>query len=163
MKKFDGLSVEEAKLFIEQNVDKGILCPCCNQFVKKYKRKLHHSMALTLIYLCRYDRRAYNWIDVKDFLRQYKLKNTHDWTLLKHWGLIHEKPKDETSKTRTSGYWKITEKGYLFMENKIRVPERIILLNNDFLGYSENTTDIKEALGNYFNYEELMNPYYRDL
>lgn len=160
MKTFQGLSVEEAKQFIQENIDHGIICPCCNQFIKKYRRKLHHSMAMTLIYLCRYDKKKYEWIYVKDFLRLYKLHNTHDWTLLKYWGLIQEKPKGEGTKTRTSGMWKVTEKGYLFIENKIRVPERIHLLNNIFLEFSDETTDVKESLGKYFNYEELMLPYY---
>jgi hypothetical protein len=150
-------TIKEAKAYLRANFEKGIDCPCCRQFVKLYKRKLNSGMAVTLL-------RIYNeskgdeekWIPVKEFLRINKYKNSHDWTLLKHWGLLEEKEHIENNTTKSSGYWKITEKGKEFVMNKISVPNKVHIYNNIVLGFSEDKTTIIESLGKHFNYKELF-------
>ena len=54
------------------------------------------------------------------------------------------------------GYWRITDKGREFVENKIKVPERIILYNGEFHGFDGGDINIIKALNNKFDYDELM-------
>jgi hypothetical protein len=148
-------TLSEAVNWVNENKMEGVICPCCGQIAKVYKRKLHTSMALTLINL--YKKNENNdWVDVKDFLRINKLKNSHDWTLLRYWGIIEEKQKGE-EKTKTSGLWRITEKGKLFVENRLEVPRHIYIFDTKLLGNSEQVTTIIDALGDKFNYNELFN------
>ncbi|MCA9495771.1 MAG: hypothetical protein KC589_02420, partial [Nanoarchaeota archaeon] len=44
------LTLEQAKKILRESIEKdGATCPCCNQFVKAYKRKITSSMAYSLI------------------------------------------------------------------------------------------------------------------
>jgi hypothetical protein len=151
-------TIAEAKHFLRANFEKGVDCPCCGQFVKLYKRKLNSGMAITIL-------RIYNesiddfgkWIPVKEFLRINKYKNSHDWTLLKHWGLLEEKEIVKDSEDNNSGFWKITPKGRQFVMNEINVPNKVHIYNNKVLGFSDDQTNIIDSLGKNFNYTELMN------
>lgn len=150
-------TIKEAKEFLRANFEKGVDCPCCNQFVKLYKRKLNSGMAKTLIRIYKESGDGEKWIPVKEFLRQKKYHNGHDWTLLKYWDLLIEKPKDENTQTKNSGFWKITEKGKSFVENKINLPDRVFIYNNRVLGFSDKEVNIKHCLGAKFNYNEILN------
>jgi hypothetical protein len=151
-------TIKEAKDFLRGNWEKGVDCPCCKQFVKLYKRKLNSGMALTLCRIYKESISDKKWIPVKDFLRQNKFKNGHDWTLLRFWGLLEEKQKDSNdNETKNSGYWRITEKGEAFTLNKIDVPRQIFIYNSKIYGVSEDRIKITKCLGDDFNYEELMN------
>lgn len=146
-------TIKEAKAFLKANYVKGTSCPCCGQNVKLYKRKLNSGMAFVLIHLYKND----GWLNVKDYLRQNKLRNNHDWTLLKYWRLIEEKPLEEKGKTKSSGVWRITPEGKQFVENKGVTNKHVLIYNTMFRGFSEEYIGISEALGNDFNYQELMN------
>lgn len=140
------MTIEEAKKDLRKNFERGTSCPCCGQFVKLYKRKLNSGMASTLIRI--YKHAKYEWIHVKDMLRMNKYKNSHDWTLLKEWGFIESND--------AAGEWKITNKGVEFIKGTSTAPSHVHIYNKTTVGFSSTQTDIKESLGNHFNYEELM-------
>ena len=144
-------TIAEAKQHLRANFEKGTECPCCGQFVKLYKRKLNSGMAITLI---RIFNRGSDWVNVKEFLRQNKFKNSHDWTLLKYWGLLEES--DKSTNDRNSGSWKITEQGVRFVKNELSVKKHLYFFDSRSYGFSDETTNIMEALGNKFNYYELL-------
>lgn len=147
-------TVKEAKAYLKENFIKGIDCPCCGQLVKLYKRKLNSNMAYVLIQIFHSGK---DFIHVKDYLRENNIKNTHDWTLLKHWGLIQERAclPEETGK-KNSGFWRITKVGVWFVLGESEVSKHILIYNNKFQGFSDETTTITHALGDSFNYYELM-------
>ena len=71
-------------------------------------------------------------------MRQKKYKNGHDWTLLRYWGMIEEKQKEnKDDEQKNSGYWKITPKGIDFVLNKIFVEEKVYIYNNTVRGFSD--------------------------
>lgn len=145
-------TIKEAKEHLRENFKNGVNCPCCGQLVKLYTRKLNSGMAMALIHIYKQG----DWVDVKDYLRKNSLKNNHDWTLLRYWGLIEEfKGKVDPNK-KNNGVWRITQKGVSFIENKIKLKSHIIIYNNKLTGYSDTYTHIKKALGSKFNYNELM-------
>lgn len=150
-------TIAEGKQYLRDNWKEGVVCPCCSQFVKLYKRKLNSNMAIVLY---RIFREGEIWIKVEDFLRVNKIHTGHDWALLRNWGLLEEKPKEDTDykDSKVSGYWRITDKGMDFVFNAIRVPKHITMFNNKFYGYADaaETVCFKDCIGNNFNYNELM-------
>ena len=148
-------TLEGIKNKVFDQMDKGTICPCCGQFVKLYKRKLNSGMAITLIRV--YKGNGREWTNIKDFLRKEKHTNSHDWTLLRYWGIIEEEMKEpDNEMKKTNGVWRITKKGEEFIFNKIKVLSHIKIYNGKQRGSEGALIGIKEALGNRFNYTELM-------
>lgn len=159
-------TIKEAKAYLRANWHDGIECPCCTQFVKLYKVKLNTGMAYVLIqfykaYLFKKPMAQDKWVHpIKDF----KTING-DYAKLRHWGLVEKMPEEETENKKTtdqeddkkgSGYWRITEKGKLFVQKQIKVTSNALLFNNKCYGVTGKDIDIVEALRNKFSYSELM-------
>jgi len=143
-------TIKEAKQYLDDNHDKGIGCPCCNQFVKMYKRKLGsaQSRALIIVY-----NNPSEWMHVSDINKQINIAG--DFAKLQHWGLIVQKPNKNIMK-KSSGLWKLTKKGNDFIVGGITIPSHIHILNNEVMGFSDTHTSIIESLGKHFDYKELM-------
>lgn len=156
-------TLNEARGFVQEHRKKGITCPCCDQYVKIYKRKLNSEMALFLIGLYRLTKLSeltetgITYFKHTRVFEEMKIKNSNrNYSLMKHFGLIVEMEPNKNPKVRTSGFWKITQKGKYLVEGHITVEDSVTLLNNINLGYSQERIDIKRMLGTHFNYEELM-------
>lgn len=156
-------SLAGARDFVEARRDRGCYCPCCDQFVKIYKRRFNAGAARSLIYIWKLtksgatDEEGYVHIQ-REFARRYSANaNAMDYGQLKWWGLIDPKlSNDENKDTKDTGYWKLTKKGEGVVKNVIRIPARAHILNNTLMGFSEEQTYIAEALGKKFSYTELM-------
>ena len=149
MKSFEDMS--EAKEYLKDNWYTGVDCPCCGQFVKRYKRKLTTSMAVGLISLFNQSSGMGEEVHIK----KIKGVNGGEFAQLKRWGLVSDSFNNDTSK-RTSGMWTITDKGKQFVLGFIRVPMYCETYNGKTLSFSNESTDIRQALGNRFNYKEMM-------
>ena len=147
-------SIKEAKEYLRDNYKKGCKCPCCDQVVKLYKRKLNSGMATTLIQIHKHSK---NFFHVKDMLREKGFHNGHDWSLLKYWGLIQELDALPGSTKKSSGQYRVTSKGEEFIYGRAKLPKHILIYNKRFQGFSDEETTIKESLGDDFNYYELLN------
>jgi hypothetical protein len=89
--------------------------------------------------------------------------NGGNFATMKYWGLIEQLEKDEDDTTRrTSGWWRITQKGRNFILNKITIPKYIFTYNMSLHSMSEEHTDIAESLTEKFNYQELMDEWMGD-
>jgi hypothetical protein len=148
-------TLKEGKEFLRKNWKEGVDCPCCTQFVKLYKRKLNSGMAFALINI--YNRKTDDWMNVREYFRENNMRDNNDWTRLGIWGLIEERKGKPEHGGKTMGEWKITEKGKSFVRGELRVPSHFNFFDNELYGFSDTTTSIIEALGNKFNYEELIN------
>ena len=51
-------TIAEAKQYLRKNFKEGTVCPCCDKYVKAYKRKLNSGIARALIIM--YKLGAYN-------------------------------------------------------------------------------------------------------
>lgn len=147
-------TLEDAKQYTREHWEKGVRCPCCDQLVKLYKRPLYGTIAVNLIRLYKLDRSQYHHI------AKILLPNSSgggDFAKLIYWGLVEEQQKDEEDTvSRTSGMWKITQKGIDFVNKKTKLYSHVLIYDGRFLGLSGNEVDIKDVLGKKFNYEELM-------
>jgi hypothetical protein len=157
MKVDENTTVHEAREFCRENRDSGCICPCCGQDVKMYNYKFHSSLAQCMIGLVRVFEQSQNWVHVKDIPVPGGRASDRGGHLAKavHWGLIEAKPNDDSSK-RTSGLWQPTQKGRDFVHGRISISKYVHLFNNTVHGFSMEITTIKQALGDKFDYAELI-------
>lgn len=142
---------------MRENWETGVDCPCCNQLVKLYNRKLYSTPAAYLVNLYRLDRKNPKQVYWHVTEIQKVIIGGGDFSKLMYWGLITEQPKDEDDDSkRTSGYWAITDKGRDFVRGKITVPSHVRLFDGKSYGFTGKQVTIHHVLGNKFNYAELM-------
>jgi len=79
-----------------------------------------------------------------------------DFAKLAYWGLIEAELVADGSKSRTSGMWRISFLGIAFVEDRLRIKEFAEIFDGKRICLSGNMLGIKDALGNKFNYQELM-------
>jgi hypothetical protein len=126
----DRLSV--AQTWVEDNRDDGVHCPCCGQFAKTYRRKFNSGLAYAMVQIAR----AYP-VGVAFLTKD--VTQVHDPGMARHWGLLKRVPD-----TRA---WKLTQTGMEFA----------VIYDNQLLELDDSEwVDIRQALGDKFDYEELM-------
>lgn len=155
-------TLAQAIKWLEEHMDDGAECPCCGQLAKVYKRKLNSAMAFVLLLLHR--RKGDDWVHVPSYINE-KVRNPAvaaavrgDWAKLVHWGLLSALEAERPDGSKRVGYYKVTKRGHRFAHNQIEVPKHLWFYN----GGSTDRVDgkrvsIVEALGDKFNYSELMN------
>ncbi|MDO8451954.1 MAG: hypothetical protein Q7S76_03735 [bacterium] len=132
-----------------------IQCHDCGQRVARYKVNINSGMARFLIWLSKESKSNSNtWVDVPVVAPRFVLAG-REYSKLQKWGLVEPKPNVDPTK-RTSGIWRITEKGILFVNNEISVPSFHRSYNNTVLEWSNNQVSIVGALGEKFDYRQLM-------
>jgi len=152
-----GATVAEARDWIKQARVKGCTCPCCDQHAQIWKRHLNYAMAHGLILIYEYCAEHEGWLHVPTYLDgRGVVARGGDLVKLVHWGMLIAPGTIRKDKSPRVGNYRITEKGYQFVERSIRVPSYYLSYNNVPIGWSDKQILIDEALGKHFNYEELM-------
>jgi len=149
-----GMPLGEARALLGEQAEDGVECPCCGQFAKVYKRKINSGMAWSLIWLVREHLETKDWVDVQKQAPRFVMANREMGKLI-HWGLAVTKSHDGTRK-KNSGLWRPTEKGIDFVFDEVTVPTRVHLYNNTVVGSDDELMSIRDALGDKFDYRELM-------
>lgn len=139
------LSVSQARAALNDALVTGeaSVCPCCDQFVKLYRRKLNAGMAVSLVKLFRSVGTSYAHVP------STVGRESADQALLRYWGLLEE----DGSRT---GYWRVTALGEQFVLGKVTVRSHVLLYNGRFLGLDGEQVTIQECLGEKFSYLELI-------
>lgn len=148
-------TLEQAKEQFNQEVKSkhGTTCPCCERFAKVYKRKLNSTMVRCLIKLSKLKEGYHH---VSKIVEGISNTGTNDFSKLKYWGFIEDMVNLDQSK-KTSGFWKITDEGKFFVNSpEVAVAYKYALVYNGECLKLEGSTTIIEALGDNFNYKELM-------
>lgn len=147
-------TLDEAKEELAAALSKGTRCQCCGQFAKTYKRKLTATMArgLLKIYVFFEQNPNSEWVHIHNL----RVCNSNEGALLRHWGLIAKKIDVKEDGNPNTGYYKLTELGRQFVENKVAIPTHIFTYDNNLLGYSEEKEYISGAFWKNFNYREIM-------
>lgn len=147
-------TLEEAKQFLRDNWEKGVDCPCCNRYVRRYKIKLNSAMSLFLINLYKHSLHSNEPAHISELVNKNgKISMSYGW--LRYWELA-ENVKNEDPDKKGSGYWRITELGKKFASGKLRLYSHAYFYDGKSYGHTGNKITIQEALGNKFSYEELM-------
>lgn len=153
-------TLAEAREYVKKNIKKGVKCPCCTQYVKLYKRKLNSSMAYGLILISQ-NRNGIDtsqWFHLEDYIKPLPVSSTlrGDLAKLKYWGLLEAQDGKREDGNPSVGFYRITDKGRQFVNQRLMVPEYVLLFNNKKVADGGAEIDISIALGTKFNYQELM-------
>ena len=156
-------SLKEAKAWLRQRLDKGVACPCCTRLAKVYKRGLSSGKAVALIQLYKITQAQSppnGWLHVsREMLAAGMNANSMEYSKLQHWKLLEPYPATSDRKDPErlgAGYWRLTPRGILFVQEKCKVPKYILVYDQRCIGYEDPRIDIREARSTKFNYQELM-------
>jgi hypothetical protein len=148
----------EAKQWLRARFEEGEHCPCCNQHVKLYKRKLNSFMALSLIRMYRYfeENPTVPWVHIKD-LSLKVAAGGGELAKLKFWNVIIDKEGLRDDGSDRVGFYRITELGRQFVQGGCKVPKYQYLYNQKIVRSPDGPNiSIQDALGDKFNYDQLM-------
>jgi len=149
-------TLEEAKIWLRENLDTGARCPCCNQYVKMYKKRLSSTATLMMIRLYRIEQKTgEKYHHLNELMAGYSISGCGDFATSRFWGLVEEMPNDDPKK-KASGMWSLTEVGKKFVTKQARVKSHAKTYNAKCYGLVGEYIDVEEALKEKFNYEELM-------
>jgi len=151
----DAMITELRKSTMIAAINGGKFCPCCDQYVKVYRRSITNIMAKMLI-------EAYNNFSVDDYFHVSEVSSKRktgggDFAKLRYWGFIKAKPHDDgQSGKKHSGYWRITPFGVSFVRGELKVHKYALIYNGNFKEFEGESVSIRECLGEKFDYNELM-------
>jgi hypothetical protein len=137
------------KKMLLARMEKGVVCPCCEQHVKVYRRTMTSAMAYTALVL-------YKVSGPGQFVNVPKVLNGHgsvaaggDYAKLVYWGLLEG--------GSAPGEYRVTVRGRDFVECRIAVPKAVYVYNGIPIreDSSENVT-IVDAMGAKYSYDSLM-------
>lgn len=144
-------TLQRAKNHIRQGwKTNGCICPCCGQDVVLRERHLYSGQMKSLIALYKAGD-GYHHVSKLD----PPPAGGGDFAKLRFWELIEQKINSDTRK-RTSGMWRITEKGINFVEGKIRIPRSCHIFNKKVREWHDEDIDVIGAIKKRFNYYEVM-------
>ena len=144
----------DMEFLIRLKTGEKFFCQCCGRWTQAYKRQIHHSIARSLISLYHIQNTGYE----REYFHTSKFCKTDtgsDFAIAKHWGLI-EAAQDVPEGKRTSGFWRITPKGKLFVTNKDLIKKYALIYDDRLLGFDGKDISITDCLGKKFNYDQLM-------
>ena len=140
-------TLAEAAAQVKAKLDDGVTCPCCQQFAKRYRRKIHATMAACLIVLYRADDPMTSK-EIGDQLRRLKTAYaTGEIGKLCYWGLVVEAGNKR---------WRLTDDGKRFVEGTHRVRRFALVFNGKCEATDGEFVGIRDALSDRFDYDELM-------
>jgi len=148
-------SLSEAREWLQKanKTGPGALCPCCNQFDKIYNRPINISCVKVLANLYRYTR-----IHGPAYYHYTKFQVSRvGWEFACFFRLLElvERAQNTETMKKTSGMYAITQDGMAFVENKIAIPERLLLYHDQLVGTLGQEKFIRQFWPT-FDYEKLM-------
>jgi hypothetical protein len=151
-------SLSEARQWLRDNREKGVDCPCCDQFAKVYRRAMLGAIPLLLIRIYRENPTDYvNIPDLyKDVAGEDAVHERGTGLKAKYWGLIEPMPGDRLDGSNRNGWWRLTDAGRAFVRGQITVPKYVHTFNDECLERSGRQVSITDVLGNRFNYNDMM-------
>ena len=147
----DDETLGAAREWLRHRVDEGATCPCCTQFAKVYRRKINAGMAHALIHMYRHAQTE--WFYLPDITSRWQGR---DEAGLRYWALIEELQEKREDGGR-AGWWRITPLGHRFVLREVRVPKYARVYDGRCLSLTGEPVSITDALGDKFDYDELMN------
>ena len=125
-------------------------CPTCKRTAKVYHRTINSGQARSLITM--YNIAGDDWVHLPTQLSA----RSREEGKLRYWGLVEEQQTVREDGGR-AGYWRLTPLGVKFVRNRVKVPSHVWVYNAECVGVDrEHEISIIDALGNDFNYFELI-------
>lgn len=157
-------TLARAQEWLRARVKKGAECPCCKRFARVYDRKLPSASVRVLIALYRLEgKEGREYVQLPPLLDQLGLstlkRTAHQGgyaTLSHHWALIEAKPGERKDGSKRVGWWRLTDLGREFVLEQTKVSKYARLYGQRLLRVHGEPIGIRDALGNHFDYRELM-------
>lgn len=131
-----------------------VVCPCCNHSHKVYKRSINSMMAKGLIIALKCHKfRSFHAINFLTSKGAY----SGDFTKLRFWGFIEQDETKDGRGGKTNGFWRVTEKGSLFVYQRAAAIKYKHIINDEVVGESGNHFTILQSFKDRFEFTELMN------
>lgn len=141
-------TLASARAAVAAGREQGIVCPCCDQLVKVYKRKLNSQMAMAAMWMSKFD----DYVPMHTAPPEILLNR--EYSRLALWWLAEAMPGKNGVGARR-GMWRLTDLGRAFVKAKARVPAYMLVLNGAVVDASRETISIDEVKG--FNMDEVWN------
>lgn len=148
----DDMTLKEARDALRELAEVGHTCPCCKQFAKIYRRKVNSAQVQAAIALWRAAGREFAHLPSLD---KRFAGNGGDISKLRYWGLVEEERTLRPDGGR-AGIWRMTHRGELFVRGIIMVKKYAHIYDGRCLKLSGELVDVRECLGEKFDYAELM-------
>lgn len=142
-------TLAQAIAYVLSHRTEGVRCPCCGQMAKVYRRSINSGMARSLIAMYRAGGKEF--IHVPTVLDA----RSREEGKLRYWNLVEEQLAARPDGGR-AGYWRVTDLGERFVLNRTYVQKYALVYDGTCFGVTGSPVNIREALGNKFNYRELM-------
>lgn len=147
---------ELLKAELREQLEKGAHCEICTQYVRMYKKILSSTAVLLMIKLYKLEEATgEKYHHLNDLMKGYSISGCGDFATTRFWGLVEEMPNTDPTK-KASGMWSLTENGKKFVKKEARVKSHARIFNARCYGLVGDFVDVKEALREKFNYQELM-------
>jgi hypothetical protein len=137
-------------------------CPCCEKWGKINNYVLNETMAATLKWMTVASTDHAGYIDMGSKAPRWSVR-AKNFTTMKFWGFVEPapkaRPKDKNVTglvTKTSGLWRVTERGRAFVYGGLTVPIRAFVYDDRFFGWGDKMTTFERCFGRKFNYEDVM-------
>lgn len=145
-------TITQAKEYVKANWDKGVKCPCCERFVKKYTYSINSTYARLLIFMYKQYKKGIHEVHVEQALSDNHIRSQQVQSKLVLWGLIECIENENDPTKRKSGFYRIKPEGINFVLGVTRVPRTITYFNGEILERDSELVDIHYALQKKFNY-----------
>lgn len=149
-------TVQQAREIVRSRRDDGIHCPCCDRYVKVYRRSITRSQVLFLAHLYRLARQEANLagvapevirVDARDIKGQHMRGG--DYAKLTLWGLV-DSPAD------TPGLWRINPKGVAWLYGDVSVDRYAHVVDGELLRYSGPRWSVHDAYRETFRIQDIF-------
>jgi len=134
--------------------------------VYDYHLRSGHTKILGLLYVEHLRNGFERFVEVSSWVNnkeEYDIKGTvNNWTMVRHWDLVEtrvltEEEAGEKKKPTSSGLWRLSEKGRLFVEEKISVESNALVFLNRLVRLKGDPITFRQALkAENFNWTRLM-------
>ena len=146
---FDPRTLQEAVEWLREHLDEGAICPCCTQRAQVYRRKINSGMAVSLIRM--YQTAGTDWQHIPTTIGA----RSREEGKLRYWGLVEEADAERDDGGR-AGWWRVTPRGADFVLGNLAVAKYARVYDGRCLGLVGDPVTIYDALGDKFDYAELM-------
>lgn len=153
---FDEDALERARRIYFDRIEAGRVatCPCCDRRGRIYRRKLHAEMARFLVLLVAKTAPG-EWLHIRKVIGASGAKVATDGAYLVHWGLVEKADDLDDVRTR-GGLYRASDKGRRFATGELTVPSHVVLYDNGPRKLEGDEVSIFDALGDRFDYRELI-------
>jgi len=134
----------------------GTNCPLCGKHVQVYRRKFNSRMALIMMDTFRvFERYPGRYLEIGNYCAKRHGYISGEHAKLVWWGMLKKQHVASERGAKSAGLYRMTTLGFDFVHHRVSVPSHVFEYRSAILKW-EGQINIVDALGEGFNYHELM-------